>query len=224
MKKILILFLLVSTVSFSQETIKVKLGTFDEIKVFSGLKITLQSADVAGIEISGKKSSDLVYKNVNGRLKLSMRFPETFNAHDVNVIVYFSEEIHFIDVNEGAVISSSSIFKQQNIELKAQEGASINLNLDVKYLTVRSVTGGFIRVKGTANNKDIEATSGGAFDGYDLESDSATVLSSSGALVKVKSKDVLNATVRLGGTIYYKGKPSQVITEKIIGGTIESKD
>ena len=225
MKKLAILLLLVSTtISFSQETIKAKLGSFDEIKVFSALKITLKKADVAGIEISGDKSSELVYKNVNGRLKLSMRFPETFNAHDVDVIVYYSENINLIDANEGSIVSSTDVFKQDNIELKTQEGAYIKLSVDVTYLTIRSVLGGSITVNGTVDNQDIEANTGGSYDGYYLEANSTTAVSASGATVNVNTVDLLDATVRFGGTIYYKGRPSEFVKNKVIGGTIESKD
>ncbi|MFK5880181.1 MAG: head GIN domain-containing protein [Flavobacteriaceae bacterium] len=225
MKKLAILLLLISTtISFSQETINAKLGSFDEIKVFSGLKITLIKADVAEIEISGKKSSELVYKNVNGRLKLSMRFPETFNASDVEVILYYSENINMIDVNEGSVIASKEIFKQDKMELKSQEGAYIKLSIDVTYLTIRSVLGGSITVSGTVDNQDIEANTGGSYDGYFLEANSTTAVAASGATIKVNTRDLLDATVRFGGNIYYKGKTSEVIKNKVIGGTIESKD
>ena len=224
MKKITILLLLVSTMSFSQETIKAKLGTFNEIKVFSGLEVSLQKAEVAGIEISGEKSQELVYKNVNGRLKLSMRFAETFNANDVDVIIYYSEEIHLIDANEGSIIASKDVFKQDKIELKSQEGAYIKLSLDVNFLTVRSVTGGSVSATGTANNQDIEANTGGVYEGYYLESNNTTAVAASGATINVNTIDVLDATVRFGGNIYYKGKPSEVIKEKIIGGTIKQKD
>jgi len=225
MKKLAIVVLLIATsFGFSQETINAKLGSFDEIKVFSGLKITLIKAAVAGIEISGEKSSDLVYKNVNGRLKLSMRFSETFNANDVEVIVYYSENILIIDVNEGSVISSKEIFKQDKIELKSQEGAYIKLSIDVTYLTIKSISGGSITVSGIVDNQDIEANTGGMYDGYFLESNTTTAVAASGATIKVNTIDLLDATVRFGGNIYYKGKPSEVIKNKVIGGTIESKD
>ncbi|MDC9722033.1 MAG: DUF2807 domain-containing protein [Urechidicola sp.] len=225
MKKLAILVLLVSTsFGFSQETIRAKLRSFDEIKVFSGLKITLIKADVAGIEISGDKSSELVYKNVNGRLKLSMRFPETFSASDVDVIVYYSENIHMIDVNEGSVITSKENFKQDKMELKSQEGAYIKLSIDVTYLTIRSVLGGSISVSGTVDNQDIEANTGGSYDGYFLEANATTAVAASGATIKVNTRDTLDATVRFGGSIFYKGRTSEVIKNKVIGGTIESKD
>ncbi len=224
MKKIITLFLLVSTISFAQEDIEAQLGSFDEIKVFNGLHITLIKSDESKIEISGDKSSELVYKIINNRLKLSMRFPKTFHAEDVDVTVFFAEDIHLVDVNEGAVITSKDTFKQQSLELKAQEGAYINLTLDVKYLTIKSVTGGQIEVNGIATNQDIDANTGGIYRAYNLQSDAVNAVAATGGYIKVTAKELLDAKVRFGGSIYYTGSPIEVITEKVMGGTIASKD
>jgi len=167
MKKIVILFLLISAVGFSQETIKVKLGDFNEIKVFSGLKIELKQAKVAGIEISGPKAADVVYKNVNGRLKISMRLPETFNSDEVTIIVYYDNELDLIDANEGTIVASKDKIKQDKITLKAQEGAVINLDVKVKFLTIRVVTGAVITLEGVVHNQDIEANTGGTIKSED---------------------------------------------------------
>jgi len=35
---------------------------------------------------------------------------------------------------------------------------------------------------------------------------------------------LLDAKVRFGGTVFYKGKPKDIKTKKIIGGTIKSVD
>ena len=224
MKKILVIFLLISSIGFSQETIKVKLGDFNEIKVFSRLKITLKKAKVAGIEISGSKAVDVVYKNINGRLKISMRLPQTFNADEANIIVYYDNELDLIDANEGAIIVAKDKIKQEKITLKSQEGAVINLNIKVKFLTIRVVTGAVITLEGMVNSQDIEANTGGTYYGFYLKSNTTTALSASGARVEVSVEDVLDATVRLGGSIYYKDTPSEIIKEKILGGTIKSED
>lgn len=223
MKKLALLFLLVSTVSFSQ-TIEAELGTFDELKVFNGLYVTLKKADSPSIEISGDKAQEVVYKNVNGRLKLSMRFLQTFNAYEAQVTIFYTDDLKLIDVNEGSLVSSIEKITQQNIELKAQEGATIDLELDVKFLTIRSVTGGKILLKGKAENQDIEANTGGVYKAYGLKTSHTTITSSSGAYAEVTVSEVLDAKIRFGGTVYYKGSPGEVKKEKIIGGTIKSKD
>ena len=224
MKKLTVLFLLMSTIGFSQDIIERELGVFDKVKVFNGLKVTLKKADTPSIEISGDKASEVVVKNVNGLLKLSMRFSETFSAKEAAIILYYTEDLYTIDVNEGAIVTSKERVVQDKVELKAQEGAIINLDLDVSYLTVRTVTGGKITTKGNADNQDIEANTGGFYKAYDLEANSTTIVSSSGAVVEVRVSKLLDVKIRLGGAVFYKGNPEEIKTEKIIGGTIKSKD
>ena len=225
MNKIVIAFvLLVSAIGFSQEKIERELGSFDEIKVFNGLNVTLKSASKPSVEITGEKAEDVVLKNLNGRLKLSMRFPDTFNSDEVKVTIYYTDDISVIDANEGSYVDSEGVINQKHIELKVQEGAIIDLELDVKYLDSKSVTGGTIIVSGKAENQTVEATTGGNYKAYDLQSKKSTVLASSGALTRVTVSEFLDAKVRLGGTVYYKGNPEEVKAKKIIGGTIKARD
>ncbi len=224
MKKLLALLLLVSTFAFAQETVERKLGNFDEIKIFNGLNVTLKKASKSSIKITGKKSEEVVVKNVNGRLKLSMRFPETFNSDEAEVTIFYSDEISVIDANEGSYVTVDGTLKQEHVELKVQEGAMIDLDIKTKYLEAKSVTGGTVIVSGKAENQTIEATTGGNYKGYDLKSIYTTATAASGSLVRVTVSELLDAKVRFGGTVFYKGSPKEVKRKKIIGGTIKSKD
>lgn len=224
MKKLLALLLLISTVAFAQETVKRELGNFDEIKIFNGLNVTLKKSAKSSIEITGKKSEEVVVKNVNGRLKLSMRFPDTFNSDEAAITIFYADEISVIDANEGSYVTVDGTLKQEHVELKVQEGAMIDLDIKTKYLEAKSVTGGTIIVSGKAENQTIEATTGGNYKAYDLKSNYTTATAASGSLVRVTVSELLDAKVRFGGTIKYKGEPKEVKTKKIIGGTIKSQD
>ena len=224
MKKLTLFFLLIVTTTFSQESINIDLGAFKELKVFSGLTVYIQKAETPHIEITGKKSNEVVIKNINGRLKLSMRFPETFNGYDVDVKLFYKDDLLLIDANEGSIVGTKEIIEQQSIEIKAQEGAIINIPVKVEYLTAKSVSGGQLFVEGVVESQDIELTTGAIYKGYKLKSNKTDITSSSGAIGQINVSKVLNAKVSFGGTVYYKGEPNDVTTKKIIGGTIELKD
>lgn len=224
MKKLTILFLLVVTIAFSQEPINTDLGIFKELKVFSGLTVRIQKAEKASIQITGKKSGEVVFKNINGRLKLSMRFPETFHGNEVDIKLFYTADLLLIDANEGSIVGTKETIEQQSIEIKAQEGATINILLKVEYLTAKAVTGGKLFVDGIVESQDIDISTGGIYKGYKLKSNKTDISSASGGVGQINVSKVLNAKVSLGGTIYYKGNPNDVTTKKIIGGTIESKD
>ncbi|MDT0553626.1 head GIN domain-containing protein [Urechidicola vernalis] len=224
MRIVLITFLLISTIGFSQDVLTKEIGSFKELKVFSGLTVQLEKSDTPRIEISGKKRDEVVVKNINGRLKLSMRFPETFNAYEADIKLYYSDNLLLVDANEGAIIASDNDIEQKSIELRVQEGAVINMPLKVSYLIGKAVSGGQLNVSGELESQDLELTTGGIFDGYDLEANQTYITSSSGAVGKIFVNEMLDVKVSLGGSVYYKGNPTDVISKKIIGGTIKSKD
>jgi len=224
MKKVTLLLLLISSMLFAQETITTKLGTFNTVKVFSGLTVELQKSDISKAVITGKKADQVSIKNKNGVLKLSLSFPEGFKYEDVKIVLYYSDEISVLDANEGAFIVSKAALKQQSIELKVQEGANIKVPLVVKYLTIKTVSGGVIDVIGTTNNQTIDANTGGIYKGFDLKSIQTFATSSAGSIVYVQVSEVLDAKVNFGGSIYYKGTPEELKTKKVAGGSIEQKE
>ncbi|MDF1517634.1 MAG: head GIN domain-containing protein [Lutibacter sp.] len=224
MKKVTLLLMLFSAILFAQEPIITNLGDFNTVKVFNGLTVELQKSNNSKIEISGSKAKDVSVKNSNGTLKIRLKFPKGFVAENVKIVLYYDNDISVLDANEGASIVSDKTIKQQHLEVRVQEGARIQLDIDTKYLVVKSVSGGFIGLKGETDNQTIEATTGGFYNGFDLNSKQAIVISSSGANVEVKASELLDANVRFGGSIYYKGTPEILKTKITIGGTIKDKN
>jgi len=224
MKKLTLLLVLVGSIAFAQEPITKNLGDFNTLKVFNGLTVKLQKAEKPTIVITGSKADDVSVKNSNGILKIKLKFPDSFTADDVTITINYSKNIAVIDANEGATILAETPINQQQLEVKVQEGATIKVPVEVKYLTVKVVSGGKIKLNGATQNQNIEATTGGIYKGYNLLSKQTTALAASGAIIEVKTSEVLDAKVRFGGTIFYKGTPEVLKTKKIIGGTIKNKN
>ena len=221
-RALLFIFLLTSVVSFSQERV-INLGDFNVLKVFSGVTLELIRSDEQKIVIIGEKKENLTVKNTNGRLKVFLRFPEIYNDKDVNIKLYYKEDLDILDANEGAAIFSDQTFEQQNVTIRSQEGAYIHLILDVKYISVKAVSGGNIRLRGKVSDQEVEVATGGVYEGYELDSEIAEVSSASGGRVQVKTSSFLDAKVRFGGQIEYKGNPVKVKTNKIMGGNVINK-
>jgi len=220
--KLLILFLGFTVWTIAQERSQ-NLGDFNEIKIFNGLSVEIQKATDSKIEISGEKTDDIVVKNVNGKLKISLKFPEQFNADKVNVKIFYNQELSILDANEGSAIFSDEMISQVSLTVKTQEGAYINIPVDVKYLTIKAVTGASIKVMGTATNQDVEVTTGGVYEAYDLVNENADITVASGGKAEVNVSKLLDAKVRFGGNVYYKGNPEKITTKKVFGGKITNK-
>jgi hypothetical protein len=220
--------LLVSTAIFAQATITQNLGDFTVLKVYNGIEVELIKSVDQNIEITGEKSEMVKVKNVNKTLKLSLPFSLKLanNSADGKVLikVYYNKNINIIDANEGATITSKN-FNQDVIELNAQEGAFINITTETNYLIVKAISGGIIKVSGTAKNQEVDVDLYGIYHGYNLSSlGNSTVNSGTGAKAEISAVQSLRAKVGFGGTIFYKGNPKVVKDKKVIGGIIEKRN
>lgn len=218
-----LLLLIVPFYIFSQETIISNFGDFNIIKTYNALSVELFKSHESKVEITAQNPSDVVVKNINGTLKITLKLQETFKGDVYKIKVFYVNNLDIIDANEGSEISASHIFNQPNLEVKTQEGAKINLLVDLKYLTIKSVSGGMIQLKGKVKNQQVETNTGGVYRGYNLVSEQSYVVSATAGIAEVTATDLLDAKVTFGGEIYYKGNPEVLNTKKVVGGTIEPK-
>lgn len=224
MKKIAFLCLfLMPFLVVSQTTITKKLKEFSILKVYNGIDLELVKSDENKIIVTGDKADKVNIKNKNNTLKVSLSFPETTADGKVKITLYYVSQLETIDANEGATITGKKI-KQSQIEIKAQEGAFINLVVEVKHLMVKTVSGAVIKLSGTTKNQTVEANLGGIYHGYNLiVSDLNYVRAGSGSKVEVQAGETLDAKVSFGGSIFYKGIPEVFKEKKVIGGVIEQR-
>jgi hypothetical protein len=224
MKKIVFLSLFLMTMLASaQTTITKKLGEFTTIKVFNGINLELVKSTENKIIITGQKAEKVTVKNKNNTLKVALKFPETTADGKVRITVYYESILQVIDANEGATVTGKGITQPQ-VEIKAQEGAFINMVVNVKHLKVKSTSGAVIKLSGVTKNQTVEANLGGMYHGYKLKvSDLNYVRAGSGSKVEVQSGETLDAKVSFGGSIFYKGTPEVFKDKKVIGGVIEQR-
>ena len=221
MKKIiLIAFVMISQINFGQTTIK--LDNFDELKVFDQLNVTLVQSDENKVEISGKNESSFEAVNKNGVLKLRMKLTKMLSGEDTKVTLYF-KNIKSIDANEGSIVSSKHIFKQTTMDLSSQEGAKIDVELDVENTSIKIYSGGIISLWGKAVTQKTMITSGGIFYGKDLVTSQTSVSISAGGSADVNATTLVNAKVNAGGSISIYGKPKEIKQETFAGGIITEK-
>ncbi len=220
---IVILTILISSVNFAQKSIEKSIGEFKTLKVYDRIDLKLIKSKSDRIEITGKNSEDVLVNNKNGTLKIKMKLEEAFDGEDTKVKLYYSA-LDAIDVNEGAKVYSDDTIKQFEIDLNAQEGGKIKVNLDVSYANIRSVTGSNITTKGKAKHQDISIYTGGVYDGEDLKTEFTDVSIRIAGEAHVNAKTLVNAKIRAGGDVYIYGNPKRVDESKVLGGRIKRVD
>ncbi|WP_208021473.1 head GIN domain-containing protein [Flavicella sediminum] len=219
-KVCLLAFLFLTNFMFAQDVVINDVKNFDELKVFNGLTVNLIKSEVQKIEISGEKATEVVVSNKKGVLKFTLKVKSLFKSDKVDINLYYNSIIGELDANQGAVITSKEVFKQTQLDVSSQEGAYIKLSLAVDYLKVKAITGGNIQLKGTAKSQSVDITTGSNYNGTELITKQTDISVTTGGEAKIFVEDILDAKVKLGGTIEYFGKTKSVKTTKVMGGSI----
>lgn len=221
MNKIIIILFFITSVIFGQEKVTKNLGDFNTIKTYRGLTVELVKSNSPKIEIEGEKAKEVIVKNVNGVLKISLEVLETFSAEDVKISLYYSDDIDHISANEGSIVFSDEKIKQEKIDLKASEAGVIKLNIKTSYLDIKTLTGGKIELEGASTNQNVKANTGGIYEGDDLETEYTDVYSTTGGIVTINASKLVDANASLGGTIKIKGDPDEVNKKESLGGYVK---
>lgn len=221
MKNILITLISFTTISIgAQNTITKTVGEFSELKVYDLINVELINSKENKVEITGKNASDVVVVNKNGVLKIRLNLEEIFDGNKTDVKLYYTS-FDVIDVNEGAYVNSTEQIKQFEVELKAQEGGLINLNLDTKETKIKAVTGGIIEINGKTNNQSVTIGTGGILKAENLRSTNAKVAIRAGGEAYVNATELLDIKIRAGGDVFIYGKPNKVNENRALGGRIK---
>ncbi|KIO50723.1 head GIN domain-containing protein [Flavobacterium hibernum] len=219
MKKLIIgAAILLVQMSFGQVT--KELGDFDTVKVYDKLSVKLVQSSENKVVIKGAREAEVEAVNKNGILKLRMPFPKLLSGNDLDITLYY-KHLELIDVNEGANVSSKEAIKATSFKVSAQEGATINVDLDVDKLKVSSVSGGSITLTGKADNQVASLGAGGYLLASKLNTSQTTVSVSAGGKADVNASTLVDAKVSAGGSIYIYGKPKQINQKTVFGGKIE---
>ncbi|OYU81474.1 MAG: chaperonin [Flavobacterium sp. BFFFF1] len=222
MKKLAFILMSLAT-SFTFAQVSKDLGDFDNVRVFDRINVELIPAAENKIEINGKRSEEVEVVNRNGELKIRMKFGKLLKGDDITAKLYF-KKIEGVDASEGSYIVSDATFKQTSFEIIAKEGAEIRLSLNVSKAKVKSVTGGIVRIQGSADNQEASLGTGGVLEAADLKTTQTTVSITTGGEADVRATELVDAKVRAGGTITIYGSPKQINKKTVLGGDIvESK-
>ena len=219
-KNLLCTLLVLPLLIFAQKDRTEILNTFNEIKVYDEINVTLIKSSKNKAVITGKKTDDVVLVNRNGRLKVRMEAEDILAGDNTYVTIYYTEDLNLIDANENAVVTVKNPLKANNLVLRAQESASITAKVNTERLMVKAISGGDIEVKGKANMQEVIVRTGGNYDADKLNSETADVTVFAGGEAMVNSNNYVDANVTAGGNIEIFGNPETIQQDKTFGGSI----
>lgn len=207
----------------AQKSIEKSIGDFNELKVYDLIEVELIKSNENKAIITGSNTEDVVINNKNGTLKIKMNIGKIFDGTNTKVTLHY-KALDIIDANEGAKIYSTDVIKQFEISLKAQEGSSIQVPLDVSYTNIKAVSGGSIKTKGISKSQNVSLLTGGLYRGEELETNKTDVSINAAGEAHVKASKLVNAKVRAGGDVYVYGNPETINENTAFGGRIKKMD
>ncbi|MFD1615959.1 head GIN domain-containing protein [Gelatiniphilus marinus] len=212
--------LFISALAISQTPIEKSIGEFSELKVYDLIEVELVKAKENKVVISGENSSSVLINNKNGTLKIKMKLKEIFDGNNTKVKLYYTA-LELIDANEGSFVHSKDKIKQFEIDLKAQEGAKIDVKLNVSYANIKSVTGGVIAATGKSKNQNISLLTGGIYKGESLKTSNTEVAIRAAGEAHVNASKKVDVKIRAGGDVFIYGNPENINESKVFGGRVK---
>ncbi len=220
MKKIVFLFsILIAMHSQAQDAIIKNIGDFNELKVFDKIQVTLVKSDKNKVKVTGVKKREVVIVQNGDLLKIRMSLNNLWDNNNTKVIVYYTE-LGKIDVNEGARVETNDVLVADNLDLRAQEGASIFAQVETGFLYAKTITGGEIEIHGSGREQEVVITSGGQYYAKPFKTMITQVKVSAGGIAEIYAKKYVKANTNAGGTIKIYGNPKEVDSQKLLGGKI----
>ena len=222
MKTLLTLILLVSTTLLFAGNKTIKVSDFNSIVAIGNYKVTLIKSDKNSVEFINKddKVTDEKINVIVEGAQLTLKIKnDTYVQRDIEFKVYYKEIIE-ITSKKGALINGKDVFTGTKVELLVNMGGRIDIMLDCQNIEATVKNGGTVKISGKTNNAEYFISKGGSIVAFDLY---ASVVRSEvlfGGEITLYAKKTLDALVKSGGTIKFKGNPSEVSQDVKLGGNI----
>jgi hypothetical protein len=220
MKRLILLAaILISAVTIAQKPIEKSIGEFTELKVYDLIEVELVKSNEYKVIITGNNNEEVLINNKNGTLKIKMNINKLFDGNKTKVVLYY-KTVDIIDANEGAKVYSKDLIKQYEIDLRAQEGGSIDVPINVKYAIIKAVTGGKIKTSGEADSQKVSLLTGGIYNGESLETEKTDVSINAAGEAHVNASKLVDVKIRAGGDVFIYGDPETVNESTVLGGRV----
>ncbi|MEE9373601.1 MAG: head GIN domain-containing protein [Saprospiraceae bacterium] len=224
----LIVTLLISSSIFATDIEVRELGNFSRVAVATGINLILVPGNTneAEIEVDNIDLEDIITKVEGRKLIIKVKGKNwgwklgKRTRRKVNVTLTY-KDINEISASSGARVTSDYALVNEEIEVSASSGSSVNLEIEGNDVEASASSGATITLSGECNTLDASVSSGSRIKGSDLEASDVEASASSGASMRIWAKESLYARASSGGTVKYKGNPEKMRKKKSSGGSVK---
>ena len=217
---LLLVSFIITATAFTQEPVNRELTHFSKLVVGDRIIVRLVKSDKesAGIQAQGISASAVKTDISGNTLNISI-YGEPFTKKKVMVTLHFVK-LTDIEVNNGADVSTASLFKADSLHVELKSGGVLYLDADVENLSGRIAEGSILSAEGYATRMDMVVSTTATLSAFDLETEVARVKAVAGGKAKINVESELDAEAGSKGFISYKGNPGKINRIINSGGTI----
>jgi hypothetical protein len=219
---IIVLFVLVAFGAIAQQSETRQVGSFRGIRVGEAIDVYIKKGDKESVkvEVENVSLSDVLTEVAGSNLRIHMRDGNYRGKRVVKVYVTYVG-IERISASSASSVFSEGTVKAGSLDITAASAANVELSVDADNVTVDVASAGDITLEGKAKSLSVEASSAGSVDAYNLECERVDAVVSSAGSAKVNVTKSLNAEASSGGSIRYRGNPTNTNTDSSSGGSVK---
>jgi hypothetical protein len=193
---------------------------FKSIEVSNGIKVIVEQANNKSItvEVDDNLQQHIITKIENGVLKIES--DESYNATETPVVNVKMPVTNGLKTDSGSEITSSNVLITENMDVKADSGSEINIEVEADAIKLESESGSSIEAGGKALKLETSSSSGSQIDAKNLMANEVKANSESGSSTSVCPIVRLDAKASSGSSITYHKIPKTVLEFHYSGGSV----
>lgn len=159
-----------------------------------------------------------IFVRRNG-LRIQLLNLKSFRDKDVKVYVTY-KRLYGVKAGAGARVYSEGLITTDRLSARAVTGGELSLEVATQSLEAHAGEGAILAVSGSTDTLEVNVSTGGHFEGEELEANRSYVRAGTGGIARVVAREALDASANLGGQIYYIGQPTEKSTRTLLSGEI----
>jgi len=198
-------------------------GEFTSVTASSGLDVYIEQ----GVNRSVVVDAD---DNLQQHIKVEVSGTELKISSDVNIgssdskkITVVLPEITGIEANSGSAVKGKTVLKTDKVKLNANSAGVLEVTVIAKDVVCETSSSGTVKLLGSTDNLDAEASSGSTLNAGELKTTNADTEASSGASLIVSPAESLSADASSGASIQYTTTPKKIDTKSNSGGSVSKQ-
>ena len=198
-------------------------GTFDGLRVSSGVDVYLKQGDKEAIKVETDENlHEYIITEVKGGVLHVYTEVSIRDASKERVYVTM-KEIKTVETSSAGDVVGESPVRSEELRLSASSAGDINLEVYAREIELNISSSGDMTLTGETDELDADLSSAGDLNAYDLKAKEAEISVSSAGDADINVSEKITARASSAGDINYKGDPKYVDVHTSSAGGIHKR-